>query len=50
MFAHVAVDFQAWRDRTFVYSVPKDFNLKVGHLVIGPFGKRFLLRLVSDFS
>ncbi|MCH2306900.1 MAG: primosomal protein N' [SAR202 cluster bacterium] len=50
MFAHVAVDFQAWRDRTFVYSVPKDFNLKVGHLVIVPFGKRFLQGLVTHLS
>ena len=50
MFAHVAVDFQAWRDRTFVYSVPQDFNLKVGHLVIVPFGKRFLQGLVTHLS
>ena len=50
MFAHVAVDFQAWRDRTFIYSVPEDFDLKIGHLVVVPFGKRFLQGLIMGFS
>ena len=50
MFAHVAVDFQAWRDRTFTYSVPQDFDLKIGHLVIVPFGKRFLQGLITGVS
>ena len=49
-FAEVAVDSPGSEDRTFTYSIPSDFSLKVGHSVLVPFGNQTRQGIVFDIS
>ena len=43
----VEINFNS-KEQTFSYLIPDDINLKIGHRVLVPFGKRFLEGFVLD--
>ena len=49
-FAEIAVDAVVTQERYFSYSVPSSLNVRVGELVIVPFGPRIVLGVVFNLS
>ncbi|MFQ6027815.1 MAG: primosomal protein N' [Dehalococcoidia bacterium] len=49
-YAEVAVDAPVSHSRTFSYSIPDRFDLKPGHLVWVPFGRRILQGVVVELA